>query len=263
MNSLDLNTVALYVEENIGSFHQKRLEKLRNLRLMRVLRRKNPYLFRAKNILTAEQLVRGILDAYLSSQEETLFGDFLEGLAVFVCEQVYNGYKPPIADVTGIDLIFQKNNNLYIVEVKSGPNWGNSSQINRMIRNFKKASELLQPQYPDLTIVPVNGCAYGKEGSHLKRDGTYWKLCGQDFWQFISGDDRLYIDIVQPVGHQARRRNQEFDEEYAKIINKFTLQFGKKYCDSDGAINWEALVRLVSERREKDVYPDVENPGDS
>ena len=68
-----------YVAANISGFHQTRLLRLEGLKLKQILKRKNPYLFKAKNILTAEALVRVLLDAHLSSQEETLFGDFWKG----------------------------------------------------------------------------------------------------------------------------------------------------------------------------------------
>jgi len=38
MKPIDLNQVTQYVEENIGSFHQRRLEKLKALRLRACLR---------------------------------------------------------------------------------------------------------------------------------------------------------------------------------------------------------------------------------
>lgn len=255
MKKLNLDDVTAYVEKHIGTFHNKRLEKLEKLRLLNVLKRKNLYLYKAKNILTAEGLVRNILDAYLSSQEETLFGDFLEGVAIFVCKQVYDGYKPSTDDLEGIDLIFQHDKQLFIVEIKSGPNWGNSSQIGKMIINFDNARTILQEQYPNLEIIAVNGCSYGRDANHSKRDSTYWKLCGQDFWRFMSGNDDLYIDIIEPLGHQAKQQDEDFQEAYAKIINRFTLQFAQEYCLPDGAIDWEKLVQLVSQRAERTIYP--------
>lgn len=48
MKPLNMDEVKLYVEKNIGSFHQKRLEKLKNLKLSEVLKRKNPYLLKQK-----------------------------------------------------------------------------------------------------------------------------------------------------------------------------------------------------------------------
>ena len=78
-----------YVEKHISIFHQRRLDYVQNeVDLLKILKQKNPYLFRAKNVLTAQDLIKGFLDAFLQSQEETLFGDFIEGLAIFVCDKV-------------------------------------------------------------------------------------------------------------------------------------------------------------------------------
>jgi hypothetical protein len=93
MPQVQTKDVIEYVEGNIGTFHLKRLESLQSLSLQKILKRKNPYLFKAKNILTAQDLVKNLLDAHLSSQEETIFGDFLEGLAIFINEKVYGGIK--------------------------------------------------------------------------------------------------------------------------------------------------------------------------
>lgn len=87
------DAIAQWVAQHIGELHAKRLTKLVSLNLREVLKRKNPYLFRAKNLLTAEQLVRALLDAYLSSQEETVFGDFLELLAIWINTQTLGGRK--------------------------------------------------------------------------------------------------------------------------------------------------------------------------
>ena len=74
MKKLNLKDVSQYVEQNIGTFHQKRIQSLDGLKLTQVLKRKNPYLFKAKYVLTAEQIIRGIVDAHISSNEETIFG---------------------------------------------------------------------------------------------------------------------------------------------------------------------------------------------
>jgi len=83
-----MQDVTQYVENNIGTFHEKRIQSLDSLKLVDVLKRKNPYLFKAKYVLTADQIVRGIVDAHISSNEETIFGDWLEGLAIFINRKV-------------------------------------------------------------------------------------------------------------------------------------------------------------------------------
>jgi hypothetical protein len=70
---LDDAALIEFIRPKIAEFHVKRIEKLKSLQLKKVLKRKNPYLFRAKNIVEFETLVRSILEAHLSSQEETLW----------------------------------------------------------------------------------------------------------------------------------------------------------------------------------------------
>ena len=231
------------MEENIGDFHERRAASLGNLKLAQVLKRKNPYLFRAKNINDAHELVKTILDAYLSSQEETIFGEFLEKLAVFVCGRVFGGRK---SSAEGIDLEFERDRVLYIVSVKSGPRWGNSGQIKRMVDNFKQAKRILRTGNNNANVQAVNGCCYGQEGKSDK--GDYIKLCGQAFWEFISGNDRLFVDIVEPLGYRAKERNEEFLVEYSRILNLFTREFMDKFC-IDGRIDWDKLVRFNSGKK--------------
>lgn len=239
MKSLDLSKVNEYVEIHISTFHQKRLEKIKELKLNEVLKKKNPYLFKAKNILTAQDLIKSILDAYLSSQEETLFGEFIEGLAIFVCNEVYGAKK---STVVGLDMEFEKDGIYYIVEIKAGWNWGNASQIKQLRQNFANAGTLLEMQI-DKPIVAVNGCCFGKDKKPNK--GSYLKLCGQIFWEFISGDENLYTQIIEPIGYKAKEKNQEFLEAYSAVINQFTMEFSQIFCEK-GIIVWEKLVRFNS-----------------
>src|SRR5215469_244172 len=166
-----INDVIQYVEENITSFHEKRLNKIETLKLKEVLQKKNPYLFKAKNIQTADEIVKGIVDAYLFSSEEAMFGDWLEGLAIFI-----NG----------------KDNN------------------------------------PD--------------------KGTYFKYCGQRFWEFIGGNENIYIDIIEPLGHKAKERNENYIEQYSGKINTFVKEFVETFCNKNGSIDWEKLVKYNSSK---------------
>jgi hypothetical protein len=71
MNPLNLDEVRQYVNENIADFHQQRIKSLETLTLQKLLK-KNPYLFKAKNITTAGELITDLLAAFLSSSEEKL-----------------------------------------------------------------------------------------------------------------------------------------------------------------------------------------------
>ena len=241
MKKLNLKDVSEYVEKNIGIFHEKRIHSLDDLKLVSVLKRKNPYLFKAKYVLTADQIVRGIVDAHISSNEETIFGDWLEGLAIFINGKVYGGKK---SGITNIDLEFDVNETRNIVTIKSGPNWGNSSQLKKMIADFKTAKKTLRTSNSQLNVVAVNGCCYGRDNKPDK--GDYFKYCGQKFWEFISGDPNLYLEIIEPLGHKAKERNDDFIKSYSQMLNKFTKQFAIDFCDSKGAIDWNKLVKFNS-----------------
>ena len=241
MNPISDEQVTAYVEANIGAFHDKRLESLNKLNLRSLLRRKNPYLFKSKNIAVAADLIRSLLDAHLSSQEETLFGDFLEGLAIYVAETVHGGQK---SAAEGIDLEFIADGARYIVSVKSGPNWGNSSQIARMKDNFSTATRVIRQGNRTANVIAVNGCCYGRDNNPDK--GDYFKYCGQEFWELISGDSDFYTRIVEPVGHNAKQRNRTFAEQYGAVINRLSQEFTTGFCEADGSIDWPKLVAFSS-----------------
>ncbi len=71
------------------------------------------------------------------------------------------------------------------------------------------------------------------------------RICGQEFWHFISGNESLYTDIIEPLGHLAKQRNQRYEEELAAVINKFTAEFSKDFC-REGKIDWNELIRFNS-----------------
>ena len=236
-----IDDIIKYVETNISQFHKQRIERIKTLKLRQVLMKKNPYLFKAKYLKTSEEIVRQLIEAYISSSEETMFGDWLEGLAIFINERVYYGKK---SGIPGIDLEFDDDGIRYIVSIKSGPNWGNSSQIKKMKNDFTSAQKTLLTSNSKLNIRCINGCCYGKNKNNNK--GSYFKYCGQAFWEFIGGNENIYIDIIEPLGHKAKERNEEYMEQYVQMINKFTKEFVNLFCNDDGIIDWVKLVKYNS-----------------
>lgn len=241
---IDENELSVFLEERIAVYHDKLLIRLGKLRLSDVLKRKNPYLFKVKSINTSQDLIESILGAYLSSQEEAIFGATLEEIAIYVCANEKGGIK---SSAEGIDMEFEENDIRYIVSIKSGPSWGNSSSIAKLKDHFRKAKRILNTNTARINVVAVNGCCYGKDDNPDK--GEYLKLCGQRFWALISGDEDLYCKIIEPLGHGAHERNEKFFEEYGKVINRFTRAFSNEYCDEDGAIEWEKLLKFNSGKK--------------
>ena len=95
----------------------------------------------------------------------------------------------------------------------------------------------------------MNGCCYGRDNRPDK--GNYFKFCGQKFWEFISGNGNLYTEIIEPLGHKAKQKNEEFYSKYSQILNRFSFSFMKAFCPN-GEINWDALIKYNSSQNMPD-----------
>jgi len=233
--------VEAFVEERIAEFHSDRALNLEKLKLDSVLLAKNPYLFRAKNFLTADDFIHALLGARLSSSEEGMFGVFMEDLAVFVSEQRCNGRK---SSAEGIDLELEREGTRYLIAVKSGKNWGNSSQHKKLRENFQTAVKVLRQNRRSGNIQPTLGICYGR--FQTRNNGAFLHIGGQSFWQLISGESELYKDIIEPLGYRAKEFNDAFQETLSKVHNKMVRGFLNDYCLETGAIDWKLLVERVS-----------------
>jgi len=241
MNQELINSITEYVEKNIGDFHAARIEKLKSIKLKKLLTRKNPYMFKAKNIVKAGDMVESLASAFMSSAEESIFGNWMEGLAKFVANKVYSGYK---SAAEGIDLEFDKEGIHYFVSVKSGPSWSNSTSMKKQKEQFVKAVNVFKTS--SNKVVPtmcIEGCCYGNDNKGYS-NSTHEKYCGEKFWTLISGEPTLFVDIIEPLGFKAKEKNDEYYVEYGKMINKFTKDFLANYCNADDTINWDKIVRL-------------------
>jgi hypothetical protein len=118
-----------------------------------------------------------------------------------------------------------------------------AARLKRCLSNSEKQKKILGTNTGKTNIIAINGCCYGKDNTPDK--GEYLKLCGQRFWEFISGNTNLYQEIIEPLGFKAKEKNESFQKEYSKILNNFSLELGKDFSDS-GNIDWIKIVQYNS-----------------
>jgi hypothetical protein len=242
---MDKDTRALieqYVHDNIDTFHARRLVKIKSLKLSTVLENKNPYLFRAKNLNRASDLITALLDARLSSSEEGSFGGFLEDLTIYIASITGGGQK---SSAGGIDIELTRDKIRYLIAVKSGKNWGNKDQQAKLRDNFRKAVKVLKQSQHTGAVQPTLGICYGK--FKTVNNGTFLHIGGQSFWHLLSRDRELYVDLIEPLGHEAETHATAFEVEKDATYNRLTDQFIAQFCDAGYKIDWSKLVRYVSQ----------------
>lgn len=240
MKALDYQILNAFIDAEVDAFYQSRLKALNNLTLKEILK-KNPFLFRAKNLLDPTVLISSMLDARLSASEEKQFGDLLENVAVFVAEQTCDGRK---SSAKGIDLEFDDEGTRYLVAIKSGPNWGNSSQYQSLELNFRKAIQVQEQTRHHLPIQAVLGMCYGN--SRDVNTGHYVKKMGQSFWYFLSDDLDLYEKILEQIGLRAGYHNRNFLEERMALESRLTEELLENYCSLNRQIDWSKILRFNS-----------------
>lgn len=232
------NAVMEAVEKALTEFYESLTKNLDAVDVDKILKRKNPYLYRAKGISSAGQIVDGILAAYVSSSEETIFGNaFFEPIAIVVS----GGQK---AVTEGVDITVDKDNTIYSIAVKSGTSVFNADSRKRQEQNFQSAQK--RAQQARKAFMPVVGYGYGKKKVRAEHEKFYKELAGKDFWEWLTGDAEFYTKVIKFMGNRPDEYAKRFDESYAKAENRMIREFTIKYCKEDGSIDWDKLIKFNS-----------------
>lgn len=236
---LDSKQLEKLIEENLNEFYRSRLEKLDSLKLKAVLRRKNPYLYRALNTEKASDIVEQILMAFLSSSDEAVFGDkFFEPIAKTVSGGV-------VSPSEGVDVAVETDNRYSAYAVKSGPNPFNSSAKKRQNDEFNSLRSRLAKLRKQFD--PVLAYSYGRKISPPSDKKIYREVAGQAFWEELTGDSEFYIKLIMLMGDVPRKHIEKYKPQLDAAINRFTHEFTDDFCTDSGKIDWEKLVKFVSE----------------
>jgi len=233
------------VEEAIGqaleNFYVSLLQKIDKINIEDIMKRKNPYLYRAKAMQSAAEIVESVLSATVSSSEETIFGNcFFEPIAIAA-----SGGSKALAE--GVDIMVEdkKTNTMYAIAVKSGPSVFNADSKKRQEQNFNAARKLAQQA--KARYEAYIGYCYGKKRPTGKgRPTIYRELAGQDFWYELTGERDFYLKIIDYMGTKPEQYLEQYRTSYNKASNRLIRQFTASFCDDDGSISWEKLVRFNS-----------------
>jgi len=177
------------VEAKYRCFHSKRI-RINRLKLGRVRPRKS-LSFKAKYLLTAQDIIKSLTDAFISSQEETIFGIGWKARDLYQWK-VYDAGSQAYRGSTWIRQRWLPSYRYH----KSGPSWA-------IVRRKPKWSVISGPLNircgPAIRILCQGGecCCYGKDRNPDK--GDYFKLCGSNLEIHLRWSE-LYVNMIEPLG---------------------------------------------------------------
>ena len=239
--SYDEEVVVQAIATALESFYASLIQKIDSLNIQKVMKRKNPYLYRAKAMQSAAEIVDSVLTAFVSSSEETIFGNcFFEPIAVAV-----SGGNKALAE--GVDIMVQDRdtNTITAIAVKSGTSVFNADSKKKQEQNFAAAAKLAQQA--KARYVAIIGYCYGKKKTSGKGiPKMYLELAGKEFWTELAGDPEFYKKIIQYMGTMPEQYVAAYHESYNKAANRLVREFSTSFCKEDGSIDWERLVEFNS-----------------
>ena len=223
----------------LDGFAERLRKRLRD-RPEKIIESKNPFLFCMRAVEGPEAYARMIIDAFLSSSEETIFGTVLEQIAIAVCCRARSGRK---SSTENIDLEYDSGEIRTIIQIKSGTKWGNSSQRKKLEQSFKIAQRTLRQGKSDLVVRCVEGCCYGKSGT--KDNGTYFTIVGRDFWDEISGWNGTASAVLQTL---AKYAENGFHEDRDNAVKEMVSHLKGRGAIEDDKLIWDKILGIVMDR---------------
>jgi Type II restriction endonuclease EcoO109I len=234
---LEQERIEEIVQNALDQFYNRRLASFEKLSIKGVLKRKNPYMFRAIGINTPRRLVEAILSAYLSSSDEGIFGNvFFEPVAKNV-----SGGRKSITD--SVDIELEVGNLTRAYAVKSGLAVFNKNSLSRQIAAFEECRRRLTGR----AFEAVVGYGYGRKViTPTKGKKNFREVSGQAFWEEISGDPELYKKLLDLVGKKADEHAATYEKAFAEATDRLVRQFESEFATADGKIDWHKVLEFNS-----------------
>ncbi len=193
----------------------------------------NLYTIKLRDIGTAQDFVRYLLDDYLFSKEKIIVNGILREIATITASQVFDARKPLYE---GIDLEMTRAGIDYLIVFES-----EADSVEKLvtIKNAISRKVILRNVgTPSSNVRVIYGRFYG--ANQISSNGEFIELSGKPFWEFVSGDPEYYFYTIQIINEVSVMRNEEFLREYCRRLNIYTSEFIVNYC-TNGEVDWSKL----------------------
>jgi hypothetical protein len=221
----------------VDSLENLRLVSRKEISFPKLLSKCNPYEL-AVNCQTVESLVEFIMSSHKQTSSQTIWGNYLESIAVKVCEKNLGGFK---SKEECTDLEWNDNGKKHYRGWKSSPNWCNADQKRAV--NTKENSMTMNEDFGSFKVLT----SYGKTSKRRKNEG-FVQLSGQDAWQEISGDEELHNKVMVGVRLNSKIIRQFLENIYISDRDKSVRWVTNNFTNEDNTINFIKINNYVSSR---------------
>lgn len=248
MAKIEAGKLEAKIAELLAAFYERRRARLAELKLVKILKRKNPYLYRARGVSSASAIVREILEAFITSSDEGIFGNvFFEPLAKWAAEQAASGtpgVNVSVAASEGVDVSVEDAVCYAAIAVKSGVNIFNAQSRKRQLQDFdalrRRVSKL------NKRFDAVIGYCYGQKKRREDSTSPVIELAGQEFWERVTGEEGFYIRFLSLMRDLPQKHAPIFREELGRAENRLVAEFLFHFADASGQIDWPKLAAFNS-----------------
>lgn len=223
------------IDSRLSDFTQQLHDKILSIQ-PRLIMEKKPFLFRLRGYSNAAELAEKILTAFMSSSEETVIGNMLEGIAIDICEEARDGRK---SSTSGIDLEYDSLGVRKLIQIKSSVKWGNSEAHKKLLDVFRKATQTVRQH--KIEVDCIEGICYGP--SRIKDKGTHFEIVGKYFWKEISDWEHAGLAVFDRVEHHAQNGMGEAMKATQTNIVDYLCRVNA--AKTNGELDWNRLYELT------------------
>ncbi len=77
---------------------------------------------------------------------------------------------------------------------------------------------------------------------------NYETLIGQAFWEYISGNPRLYIDLLEPMHDKLDAHSMQYEYNYLQLSAQLARDMLQEFCTND-QLDWNKVLAFCSGTR--------------
>jgi hypothetical protein len=231
---MEQNIVNSIVLESLKGL--KRIKR-KEISFPKLLSKCNPYEL-VVNCQTVESLVDFIMGSHKQTSSQTIWGNYLESIAVKVCEKNLNGIKSK-EECTDIEWFCDGVK--HFRGWKSSPKWCNADQKRAV--NLKETELKNTEDFGSYKVLT----SYGKTTKRITTN-SFVQLSGQEAWEEISNDNELYNKIM--VGIELNRNIivQFIESIYISDRERIIPWMEDNFLNDNNTINFIKINKYVSSR---------------